>query len=907
MQERRGIPKRGILHSDLRWEDDDGMHKDGANKVSACYYTDLDGRTKKGYFKAIDGKYTEFLAKISVLASVYCRMMLGEKAAEERLVFDKNGKIIGTVSRKVDGLTFASTAPDEKIVDAEQQIPSTETLLKEFVMEELLAMYVYANDDGHPHNLGLRKVFDYDMWLIAVSRVEKESRPIKNWIFYQISPQLAPASRVDFGNFPDIQDTYCTHWPTYDVPANLNPNKRYPKPAAFRALATNPKIIVDGKEISAQRQLALATLKLLLTRQPERLDRLLRDYFGDNVKLSYKDLSEAKQKKLEQVAPMLFSDKTNDEPFRVFGRTYHNFIYDCFYRTAVYYEGVAENSQGVRVPAFSELLNTYPDLLDDVVQYMNEQNQMMEEAESNQSYRKPAPLPETFLSGVTSLQSRKLPPAVEATPVFDGLKFNTKQVERDYLRIYRNSFSLEMYALWKKVHGQINALILEVGSKYPEFMVVTEVDSLHVDLVKSIDIFGEVEYKTLEFVEKHLQCDDKHINKKAINNMITLHKKWREIYCKYYIKEDDVTVQDSINFDLELMELDGFNKTNIWQLVGPNVPWMQTWHQSMTELQNLRIRMCYLSHRDKIPVTYEKLPLQKIADYREPEIVRNLTAALFKWLKKLPSNALDVYMNPAKQQYQKTWAALWSSSRTNKVEETLRTTTALSCDKRVADILLVRHHEAGAMNENIIYQLIKGMLESEDYRATGEFKEVWDAIQNQQKPFDIALYTREAVKHCRENYEVTPRDVNKYFLNWIIKTFDNDRTTFKKLVDSAHSDYERRNGFFGSFSTNRDLQIDYQKPMPEVIRAIFSEGKWAESSFNPRLYNSLLSILLKMGQNTYQAAEFKTLSKLPGQYLSLKPFYDDMRVLMTSSQNTPLALPTSASGFSMQLSPASGY
>lgn len=901
-------PKRAINYEDLDFnKSDSGMHNDGANKPSACNFVGVDGKRYEGFYKPLSDKYSEFLALMSVLASIFCRMMLGEKAAEDMLVI-KNGRVVGTLSRKVPGLTF--TYWNETPVDPEQQTPSTETLLKNNFIEILLAMHVYANDDGHPHNVGLLKLFDWDLYLSGLTEVDKGSRLISNKVLQGIDPVLAPANRDDFANFPDAINVYSTHSPTYDHPKNLNLEKGYARPDQFRALAANPKTLINGKEVCAQEQLGIATLKLLMTRQHSRMERLLKDYFG-NIPLNYKQLSEDKARELERRAPFLFSNKTNGEPFRLFGKAYHDFIYDCFYRTTVFFEGVPKNRHGVPVPAFNDWLSIYPGMYQTVIAWMEEQNKEMDAAETSMKAKKEAPLPGSFFSP-PPLQPRRsfhissvVASELLANP-FEDLKFDIKTAMEIYQRAHRDSFAPEMRGLFKKVLGDINRLVeKEIGSTSPgDFIVYEDMDSLDFELKKSVNFFGKLKYHPLE----NLKCDKNSVNREVIGNMITLHKDWYQAILAYY-DEDTLTTKDSNVFKENLGRLNGYSLREILEKVGPNVSWAQEWSQSMDALEDLRRRMCFWTHITKVAVPAEKA-IYKVLDYKDPDTVNACIVALFAWLKTRTADELDIFLKAAVDEYnRRILSSAWWNDRAPKVRNIIQTTRHLSGDQRVAQILCVPRHEEGDMNEKVVLELLKNMLQSEGYRANIEFKEVWDALQAPQLPFDIGLYNKTAVRYCSENYFPKPSknsvtQVNQYFFNWIVQAFQNNREVFKTHVQLAEKEYLDGKYTIAKFWTNRssDIQkLNFNTPMKELVCTIFSEGGWEENSFNTKLYNHLIVLLRTNGkQQNYSALEFQEICGLPNQYATFKPYYEEMKHLIKAMKEPVVSN-------MLEWSPAPGY
>ena len=130
------------------------------HEVFRVAFLDADGEKKTGFYKPLGPTYPALLAKFSVAYGVFMRMSSGKQVAEDRLVLDKEGRILGTLSYALPGfmplLCFWETLPSdeqEKLL----RCPSEEILLYYNFTDMLVADYCSDNNDAHPGNVGIAR------------------------------------------------------------------------------------------------------------------------------------------------------------------------------------------------------------------------------------------------------------------------------------------------------------------------------------------------------------------------------------------------------------------------------------------------------------------------------------------------------------------------------------------------------------------------------------------------------------------------------------------------------------------------------------------------------------------------------------------------------------------------------
>lgn len=376
------LPKTGLSKDKLQFKNEasSSESQSSANKVSKVTFLDIDGQEKQAYFKPISENYPVLLAKFSVAASVLMRLSLGERAAEDRLVYDADGNICGTVSIALknfkpfnfllDGLPY-----DE--AEKEQVCPSTGTLIQHNIMELIFFSWFLGEDDLHPNNIGLSGRLDWDMLFYPITEIIKGPR---TFIGGSAEGKIE-LSEEDFSNLPELANTKRhTHWPTHPWPGNANYLKKFPNHDAFINLGKNDARFYDSvndRWVSAQEQLYTAALKALLTWQPEVVKLRLQDALGDEP-LNFTALPENKVKQLQDCFPEFFNLESNSASFvECMIKIYQEF-YDKLYYTVTNYTADGKNNYGELRHAFYKFLLENPGAYNSIAEWVKEENKLLE-------------------------------------------------------------------------------------------------------------------------------------------------------------------------------------------------------------------------------------------------------------------------------------------------------------------------------------------------------------------------------------------------------------------------------------------------------------------------------------------------------------------------------------------------
>lgn len=230
------------------------------------------------YKKLCDENYPPLLAKYVVAFSVLVRAALGERASEDRLIYNDTGQIIGSVSIEVPNfvplLKAGKTYDDPK--KNELGNPNKETLIKYNVAELLVSAYKHKNNDLHPDNISVNGLIDWDELYYEITSIIKGQRVLSGIAFE--TPKVSTQAREkDLRSFPNVGARI--HWPTNFVPKNWNLLKMY-KTGAFLELQGDSEF-TD--------QYFTAILKELLAFDKKMLTQRMKLYLG-NEELNLNEL-----------------------------------------------------------------------------------------------------------------------------------------------------------------------------------------------------------------------------------------------------------------------------------------------------------------------------------------------------------------------------------------------------------------------------------------------------------------------------------------------------------------------------------------------------------------------------------------------------------------------------------------
>ena len=153
------MPLKALKESQFRYLEK--AVSSGSHETRRVEFTDANGDVKTGYYKPLDlsyrSYYSTFSSKYAVFASFFIAMSC-KRVAEERLVFNNSGEIVGTFSYELPGfkpllglttLGLQPVLPDD-FTEKERLHPSLETLLIRNIAEILIEALIVDEEDFHP-------------------------------------------------------------------------------------------------------------------------------------------------------------------------------------------------------------------------------------------------------------------------------------------------------------------------------------------------------------------------------------------------------------------------------------------------------------------------------------------------------------------------------------------------------------------------------------------------------------------------------------------------------------------------------------------------------------------------------------------------------------------------------------
>jgi hypothetical protein len=344
-------PVKAFLAKELLPQGRAGLPSSG-HEVTKVTFASSTGIEAIGFFKPCDDEtYPPLLAKYAVAVGQLYRMTLGQRAAEDRLVYNDDGQIIGTVSIGIKNFLPMCASSDKAPRDREKAslaIPSKQTLIDNRIAEVLIASWRHKEDDLHPGNLSLEGRIDWDMSKYHLTSIIKGERFVCG-LLVDNPHNSTKLLGEDLDNFPIIKSQR-THWPTR-TPGNLNFNKAYQSQSAFMQLANSNAF---------KKQVYFALLKEILSFQPLTLQERLHRYLGDEA-LDLDSLLKAsgeadvessgsiKNELLKNFNRNLFYNKDEERSFVDHFLLFENQEYNEFKRVVIHYPGfrnyLVENPQ----------------------------------------------------------------------------------------------------------------------------------------------------------------------------------------------------------------------------------------------------------------------------------------------------------------------------------------------------------------------------------------------------------------------------------------------------------------------------------------------------------------------------------------------------------------------------------
>ncbi|CEG62367.1 hypothetical protein [Legionella micdadei] len=840
------VPLKALRISQLTKAEGQEITPSG-HAVEGVQFTDIDGSVKKGFFKPLAADYPDLLAKYSVAVSVAIRLALGDRAAEDRLVFDETGqKIVGTVSIALPGykplLSKGSKSVPEDPQEKELVCPSKETLIKHNVAELLIAAWRYKCDDRHPDNFSLYGLIDWDMFLYHITRIMKGGRLIDGFL-KPIPKKGMSLKDHELNTFPNVQNR--THWPANERPGNFNYYKHHLAAEAFKSLAGSTDF---------QEQMFEALLKELLTFDPEMLRVRLEEYLGD-LTLDYSSLDFAKKTECEQEYPSIFNSETDKKLFidhmvAVFQKEFGEF------RAAViYYQGCKDNGHGTAVSSFANFLRNKPSAFKRIYEWAEMQNQKMAEQWKKAEGK--------------SLNTDSILDAYHVAP--EG-RYNLARMKKHYHKIWRDSHFLALSSCLEEAKLLANKLANELRA-VPIPMTKKEQQSAVFDpsLAEAWMLLGEPEKMT-----ESLQLDC-HPENNLRRGLIVLEQFIEDLHrcCSAYykIKLEELTSDKNNAFLEEMIKLIHGCEKELYSILGKED--LSVWARDFTTIADdlqriyggLNFQRHLFSKDQALGADAEHdYPALLKRKHTDEEVVTACLTALFEWANKLPEGQLDKYIQAIiEQEYQPSFYNFLSNrKRASLVLGFLSSSTRDSGADRLGTILSVGGLESNSLNTRLIANLIPQML-ADTEQVDVNLLSVRTACNKEE--FDNFYYAQKArefvLNDPRFNHIHAKRNVillQEAMYDWVAKL---PREKFQAIVLSAVTTYE--GPWYSYYLSNRargETVRSYfdEKKYPNlsnerILAFIFAEGGITSSSLNPLLFKMILAAMKEDVKKT------KTVSK----------------------------------------------
>ena len=758
------IPKKGVLLTDLTFNTAGAA--DGSHKIAIVEFT-KDDKIIKAYFKPLDENYPELLAKMSVATALILKVFLGDRAAEERLVFNAEGIIVGSLSIALEGfIPFAYANQADIPTDPgllKQVVPDVATLIERDVIALMVAKAFSGDDDVHPGNIGLRGIFDYDMAWYFITVYMKGPRAVVG------VPGDTNLTTADLHSFPILSKLPIYHWPANQSPGErsipsfipgqtqvlkLGLPKQYVNPGEFRKLAG---------EMKAHEQKLAAMLKILVTFEPDMVMARLEEYFGD-ISLNYKCLETYKIKQYETIFPSLFNSETNTEPFRLFMMKIYQKQFDNLYRVVVFDRGCLDNGFGLRLAATADCLFTTPSYYQKIAAWAGEQNAL--------DYPEPK-----------DGEPRKINPS----------RFNLELLEKRYLQVWRDTRVPDITDLLQKLYALIFEHVAVTLAIDKKIQVVPNPAKKITDntVTNAWELFNVIPGPV--DVSKIIDVDVKTPLALAFGLLVDFQAQLQASCLKYYaIERTKLQLSDNVEFVKSLRYLFNNYDVLIQKKLG-NSSFANAFSEISFAVDGLAGKMALenqfnrtdeqmLGRTSTTSVSTSKLPLSS------PNVIRQFSEALFETVRGLDRFLFEATITHIiDNKYQQGLLAL-TRKRGPCVKTFLKISQGDTCDNRLAYILSSGTKDLGELNTLIISELVKTVL------AKFEIPSISDAFRSETLAEHLPGLVTGAVQFAKENnqfnHPYSARAVELFYqtmYQWIDHLNDDQ---FKTLMKAVISEYK---------------------------------------------------------------------------------------------------------------------
>lgn len=762
-----GLPKKALRKSSLKVLTVGSAVNDGSHQISRVTFIE-NNVEKHAFFKELEPKnhYPELLAKISVATSLFKRIFQGKNSAEERLVFDDDDKLVGTLSITVDGFKSFNYADEPVPIEAsqkEQVIPSTKTLIEKNIMATLFGRWYLDDDDGHPHNLGFAgdeaADIDFDMFWYWFTIYMKEPRPVIG----------VPKKRIDltvrdYESFPIVKDSKPYHWSTFQHPGQETLPSVMPSQILKGVL---PKIYADPKQFeqlahepAAQEQKCAAAMKALLTYQPEMVRKRLTELFGD-MTLNYTSLDDTDVSlriKYEKEFPTLCNDQTNIKPFVDFMMDMYQKHYDNLYRVVVFYMGCENNGYGVPLASTCSTLYHKPSVYRGIEKWIKTQNESL--------YAKDDV----------------------------SLKYDLKELQNRYHQVWRDAYAPSVKELLHSSFNLTNKLLNQVSSSSEPILIeVTGKKATDDSLTSAWELFGTMPELSVEKIEPLINVDKESKLREGLLLLVNFTREFHDTVKKYYGKErKDLTEEDNLEFTDQLNDLHKRYNLEIRKSLAHTSTFASEFNLISTKLKQVSEHVNFQLHLtttdEQMSDTVKTTVVKELLPHTHEEVIRQFNDSLFLWAKSIKPEELAEYINEIiDNKYKPTIEYLSSRHRTQSVKKFLAESMGQSGDNRLAYILS-SGKDTGALNTYLIQYLTPHMLQNYPLLS------IRNAVKEGSFNTDIGIFTKAAVNFAKLDNRFTHLYNDEGMTLFYQTLFDwvdaLPSQEFDKLIQNSLTEYE---------------------------------------------------------------------------------------------------------------------
>jgi hypothetical protein len=766
------IPNKALREDQLRLLTVGSAVNDGSHQISRVRFIDHDGVQKAGFLKLLEptNHYPELLAKMSVAASVFKRIFQGEFSAEERLVFNKDDELIGTLSIGIEGFkpwNFADEQVPGDPVAKEQVVPSTKTLIEKRAMRALFGRWIFDDDDAHPHNLGFTEKgtadIDFDMLFYWFTIYMKEPRPgigvPKKRISFSIN---------DWESFPVTKDAKPYHWPTYRYPGQ----ETLPTVVASTSGAILPKVLPKtyadptqfaglAKDREAQDQKLEAALSFLLTYDPDMMRARLTEQFGD-MPLNYTSLDASSTElriKYETEFPALCNEKTNVEPFVKFMMKLYQDHYDNLYRVVVFHMGCVNNGYGVSLLPTSKSLYLTPSLYKNIREWAIEQN--------------------------NTLYSKSSKP----------VQYNLESLHKRYHQVWRDAFAPQLkellynaFSLTKELSELSKDDEDETGFVIPDEIIGKKPTDNTVTNVWAL--FGTMPELSTEKIEPSISVDKKSKVRDALLQMIAFTNTLYSTVKEYYEKDRErLTDRDNETFVQKIEALCREYDLKVRKNLGLTSSYALKFYHIVDGLKKYAETADFDRHLMTTDDYVRNIELMELPHTNEA-IIAQFNDSLFVWAASTKPEELSLLIEDIIDKKYKSANPLSTRLRAEPVKAYLAASATERGDNRLAYILSASHEATGALNTLLILHLTPHVLKTHPIGSINK------AFKSGAFETDIAVFSAAATDFAKKASRFTHL-YNEQGLTLFYKTLFEwidalPRDAFLGLVKSSITAYEKQ-------------------------------------------------------------------------------------------------------------------